>query len=991
MGIIDEVLSALNVICGTSTFNCIDRHVSFDEDVSKLKRRFDKLIGLKEKIKSKHRQQECTGEEVTEKEKEWLEDVEGICRDVGTTLGKAATVKCYERYFVGIRVSLKIPVVEEMLQQGSSFSLEAPVPGIMLKPKEKLVGQQISIKEEILGYLMGDVVRMIGVWGIGGVGKTTIIKHVNDHLLSRENGFQRVIWVTVAYNFNEFEVQKKIAYDMGVELQEDGEQMRWVKIKKAIMGRGRFVLILDDVWENFSFSDDGILETMLQNGCKVVITSRLEGVCNRLGCEEIVEVQPLLGEEPLNLFLNRFDDDVLQDAELGEILKLIVEECAGLPLAIVVIAETMKEEGKPNIAVWRDAHHQLRHRVKGVNDMKKKIFERLKFSYDRLKDPIFKECFLYCSLFKEDYEFSKKELIEGWIDEGLIDKSLRGQDAYDRGNVESLKRRVACDRGNVILEKLEKICLLEKTVKRFVETSKMHDVVRDMAIEAIGPEVRYMVEAGMNLTEVPNKHKWAIDLSKVSLMANDISEIPVGLNPKCPSLSTLILSDNPLTEIPECFFEDMSGLKVLDLSRTKIKALPRSISKLKYLSALRLRWCNKLKCLPSLEKLVALKKLDLRWVGIEVVPQGMEMLVRLEYLDLVCGDLKEMPTGILSKLSSLQYFVATKKQGFTSVKINFEEVARLRKLEILKYKLEDMQGFNCFLSEFKNFQKLTAYNLVVGTMKNWVMDTNNPKYKCKLIIGGCDIGEKLMVPLYNLQHLQIHNCKNIRSSLNKTVLLENATKLGICIITCCEEIEYVVELDSSFSSSCKPVLDKLESLYLWDLPRLWALVRVEGVAAPPCVFSNLKILQIFSCLGMRKLLPIELLSAFQNLEVIWVNNCKQMEEIIASSDSDASSSNKFTFTFLKLKEFHLAYLPQLKSICSAKWVCDSIEEIWICGCPELKRIPVQLPLLDNGQPSPPPCLREIWIDAKSKKWWESVVEWDHSNAKNILQPFLRYN
>ncbi|GLU15358.1 hypothetical protein SLE2022_318560 [Rubroshorea leprosula] len=116
-----------------------------------------------------------------------------------------------------------------------------------------------------------------------------------------------------------------------------------------------------------------------------------------------------------------------------------------------------------------------------------------------------------------------------------------------------------------------------------------------------------------------------------------------------------------------------------------------------------------------------------------------------------------------------------------------------------------------------------------------------------------------------------------------------------------------------------------------------------------------------------------------------------MEEIIASSDSDASSSNKFTFTFPKLRVLTLAQLDQLKSICSDKgvMVCDSIKVIQISKCPKLERIPLQLPLL-NGQPSPPPCLQNIGIDDESKEWWESVVELDHPNAKNILQPFLKF-
>ncbi|GLU15375.1 hypothetical protein SLE2022_318720 [Rubroshorea leprosula] len=644
----------------------------------------------------------------------------------------------------------------------------------------------------------------------------------------------------------------------------------------------------------------------------------------------------------------------------------------------------MKGEGEPNIVEWRNALNELRKCVKSVNDMEDKIFGRLKFSYDRLRNLEIQKCFLYCSLFREDYEFSREELIEGWIDEGLIEESVKRQDAYDRGDV--------------FLNRLEKNFLLEKIVKRFagkfVEVFKMHDVVRDMAIKSIGPGVGYMVKAGMKLTKLPNEQEWAIDLNKVSLMANYISNIPVGLTPKCSLLSTLILSYNPqLSEIPSSFFEDMDGLKVLDLSSTGIEALPNSISSLVNLTALRLRRCKRLKYLPSLAKLKALKKLDLHEARIDMVPQGMEMLVSLEYLDLFCQNLKEIPTGILSKLSSLQYLVAKDDWGATSVKINLEEVARLKKLEILECKLDDMQDFNYFLREFKNFQSFIAYELLVGTKWKYGVDFENPKYKCRLIISGCDVGEECIVLPDNLQHLRIHNCKNIRSSLNKTALLENATELGLCIISDCEESEYVVELDSSSSSLCSPMLHKLEELYLWNLPRLWELVRVERIATPPCIFSNLKTLHIWGCSRMRKLLPLELLQALQNLEEIWVNGCKQMEEIVDSSNSDASSSHKFTFTFPKLWRLVLWKLPQLKSICNAKGVivCDSIEVIWIRECLELKRIPIQLPLLDNGQPFSPPCLTNITIDKHSKEWWESAVEWDHPNAKNILQPFLEFH
>ncbi|GKV44744.1 hypothetical protein SLEP1_g51903 [Rubroshorea leprosula] len=299
----------------------------------------------------------------------------------------------------------------------------------------------------------------------------------------------------------------------------------------------------------------------------------------------------------------------------------------------------------------------------------------------------------------------------------------------------------------------------------------------------------------------------------------------------------------------------MVGVKVLDLSGTRIKALPGSISNLVNLFALRLRKCQSLKYLPSLAKLRALKKLDLHEAGIEVVPQGMEMLVNLEYLDLFCSKLKEIPMGILPSLPSLQYSVVYPNSAITK-RINLEEVARLSKLQSLECGIEVIQDFNYLANKSKDFESLTTYNL------------------------------------------------------------------------------------------------RLTS-------------------------------------GMRKLFPLELLHALQNLEKIEVRECKQMGEIIASSNSDASPDK---FTFPKLRELILSCLDQLKNICSAKRVmgCDSIKDVQIIECPKLKRIPLRLPLLDNGQQSPPPCLKKIEIDYYLREWWESVVELDHPNAKNILQPFLKF-
>ncbi|GKV49044.1 hypothetical protein SLEP1_g55817 [Rubroshorea leprosula] len=936
MELLVEPIMELVKCLGRSACTCLNYHLNFDEAVSELRREWGVLNSRKEDINSIVRTEVLWGKEVKHEVQDWLERVEEISKEVQAIQEKIRRVKWHSRGCLGKLVCKKIKVMKKIREQGcfpDGLVVDRPSTCGVIMSNDNPVGED-SAKEKIWGYLVGNEVRKIGVCGIGGVGKTTIMKHINDELV-REAKFDKVIWVTVSYPLDVIKLQENIARaiagDDRQRLPGGEDKERRAAELKSVMGRVRHVLILDDVWEVFSLIEVGIPEPAIQNGSKIIITSRSIDVCQNMDCE-IVKVEPLSFQESFNLFLDKVGQHVLQIPSLEGILKLIVEECGGLPLAIVVIAESMK--GEDNIEVWNNALTELQKRVKSVTD----------------------------------YPFGREGLAEGWIDEGLIDVLP--------------SRKAAYDRGHAFLNRLVKKCLLEKTVDwRGVDVFKMHDVMRDMAIKSIGPELGYMVTAGMKMTEVPDEHGWGNYLKKVSLVGNNISKIPLELSPNCPTLSTLILSNNyNLSEIPESFFEGMPELKVLDLSETGIEVLPNSISNLEKLSSMRLRWCQRLRHLPSLAKLRALKKLDLNRSKIEVVPQGMEKLISLEYLDLSdCYSLVEIPMGMLSNLSNLQYLLLVSEK----LKIKGEEVARLSKLETFEGGFNEIQGYNYFVKS-QDFQILIDYDIEVGEVPStWSTGQAKPTVS----INNCDLGEECMVLPDNIKNLMIWECKNMRSSLNKVALLEKATELRSCYISKCEDMECVLDLDSS---SC-PILDKLEELSLDILPKLSVLVRVGGVATPLHIFSNLKMLWIRECLGMRKLLPVELLQSFQNLEQIDVDRCEQMEEIIASSDLDALSSK---FTFPKLRTLLLTDLPQLKSICNAKgvMVCDSIEKIQISRCRELKRIPVQLPLLDNGQPSPLPRLKEIWIDEDSKKWisisvvgnWQEESQAPVSNELRVL-------
>ena len=81
-----------------------------------------------------------------------------------------------------------------------------------------------------------------------------------------------------------------------------------------------------------------------------------------------------------------------------------------------------------------------------------------------------------------------------------------------------------------------------------------------------------------------------------------------------------------------------------------------------------------------------------------------------------------------------------------------------------------------------------------------------------------------------------------------------------------------------------------------------------------------------------------------------------MEEIIASEEDEENqkenrSDATMKFHLPKLRELALQQLPRLKIICSKHGVmiCNSLYRIEVIKCPKLKRIPLHIPLLDNGQ------------------------------------------
>ncbi|XP_039059103.1 putative disease resistance protein At1g63350 [Hibiscus syriacus] len=334
----------------------------------------------------------------------------------------------------------------------------------------------------------------------------------------------------------------------------------------------------------------------------------------------------------------------------------------------------------------------------------------------------------------------------------------------------------------------------------------MHDLVRDMALHITRGTPRFLVKAGMSLTEPLDVQEWKQDLEQVSFMKNRELQVMYPLKkppPRCPMITTLLVSDCGIKSIPGAFFKHMHGLKILDLSENPIKSLPGSISDLKNLTALLLAYCQNLKKVPSLSKLGVLKMLN----GI--------------------------PNGILSKLSCLQHL----NVGETSVR--GEEIAGFKKLEFFEGRFNDVSNLNMYVHALHDREGPREYLIV----------------KCNLVCSEDDLlfSRFFRIPLATfstLRILNINNCENMKRLFSPNCVPLNLQQLSV---TDCNQMEEIIasepESEGGGLVSLEHRLPQLTQLLLMDLPELKSICSVNEVM----ICDSLEKFWVLNCPKLKRM------------------------------------------------------------------------------------------------------------------------------------------
>ncbi|KAF7851179.1 hypothetical protein BT93_L4364 [Corymbia citriodora subsp. variegata] len=820
--------------------------------------------------------------------------------------------------------------------------------------------------EEILGYLRDHNVKRIGLWGTVGIGKTTIMHNLNDDV-EISKMFDMVISASVSKESSIEKLQKAIAQRLKLNTEgiSDPHEMSW-RISKELENK-RYLLLLDEVWNVFDLQAVGLHDN--NQDSKVVLASRYQHVCWDMEVDELVNVKRLSEADAWKMFREKVGRNInLPGVE--PLARLVVTECAGLPLLIDRVARYFRK--KDNINLWRDGLRSLRRwpnvKVQGMDE----VLEFLKFCYDELDDEGQKICFLYGALFPEDSDVYIDYLLECWRAEGFLSDAVDFTEARDRGHG--------------ILHDLIDVSLLERSEK--VKHVRMNKVLRNMAlkISSEGKNSKFMVKACEGLKEAPNEEDWKM-ANRISLMDNQLCTLPETVD--CTSLLTLMLQRNyELALIPDSFFGSMEKLRVLDLHGTRITTLPLSLLSLTALRALYLNSCSLLTELPiDMKALAHLEVLDIQGTGIDYLPVQIGDLLNLRCLrislsnscmrQVIEGRSRVMDIGhnVISRLSLLEELsidVHPNNQWWdVVVKAITQEVATLTRLTSLSFCFPSVEYLKIFVTSSSLLKNCFTFRFSVGyheSTKYRILDHFEYEIcRCLKYANGIGVDHAISAVLAETDAFELLCHKGISSISDFGNA--NINKVRGCLIEGCSDIEAMVDGNHSAAGA----LECMEKIVINNAPKLTCLwngpVRSGSLA-------QLTSLSIYKCPKLIKIFSYGMIQLLSKLRYLRVEECHEITEIIMK----AENNNLDPSALPGLKTLILIDLPKLRSIwIDNSLVWPSLEGITVHTCKSLKRLP-----FSNHNAAK---LRHI---ETQRVWWRQL-SWQEDEVEQRLRPICIFS
>ncbi|XP_044428827.1 disease resistance protein RPM1 [Triticum aestivum] len=488
--------------------------------------------------------------------------------------------------------------------------------------EEDLVGVDKN-REKLEQWLVGDDFghSVIALLGMGGLGKTALAANV--YKKAREK-FQCHAWISVSQTYSREDVLKNISKELfkdNVSVESKTAAMDITCLEetmKSFLGQQKYLIILDDVWTTETSDDLSRVLTNNDNGSRIIMTTREGHVAALASPGHILTLAPLLEDKAWDLFCKKAfprDTDHECPLELKPLSEQMVNKCKGLPLVIVFVGSLLCVREK-TVEEWRRINDQLSWELNN-NSRFDHIRNVLHLSFIYLPTHL-KSCFLYCSLFPEDYLLKRKQLVRLWIAEGFIDG--RGDSTLEEVAEGYLKELI--DRNMLQLVERNNF----GRMKRF----RMHDILRELAVD--------LCQKNCFGTIYEDKCGGSLQMDGRRLVMHRVKK-----------------------DIKQSFssMHHLRTVSILDGCMPSFTLLPLLCKKSRYMAVLELSGLPIEKLPDAIGDLFNLRHLGLRDSKVKVLPKSVEKLSNLLTLDLHGSDIHELPSGI-RKLKKLRHLFAEK-------------------------------------------------------------------------------------------------------------------------------------------------------------------------------------------------------------------------------------------------------------------------------------------------------------------------------------------
>ncbi|TXG65311.1 hypothetical protein EZV62_006586 [Acer yangbiense] len=749
-----------------------------------------------------------------------------------------------------------------------------------------------SVLKNIIDALRDPDVNMVGIYGMGGIGKTTLARKVAKHI-QQENPSHVIVSVEVSTTPNIKNIQQAIGGKLGLKFHDEtedgqaralyGQLKKEVTVSEGADNSGekkkekKILLILDNIWGKIDLEKVGIPLGGDCKGLKLLLTTRsIHVLTNQMNSHCNFSVETLEEAEAWSLFKS-IAGMCVDHPDLKNIAPKVAKECGNMPLAIVTIASALKDKEE---STWSTALNELKNpSLEGFEaTMTREVYTCIKFSYDHLDTKEHKEIFLLCSRMGCTYDASIQDLFMYGLGLGYFKRSNTLEEAQCK--VEDLVKKL---KGNSLLldapnETRESLRHVIPDGERFA----MHDVICDVArsIDRQKGNVCNVIDDAISC-------RWAktnILKNCTSITLHNISEVPKDLRLELPQLEFFYMkTKDSFSKIVDDFFVEMPSLLVLHLIEMNLSPLPTSLSNLTNLQTLCLDAC-KLGDIADIGKLEKLEILSFRGSKIKKLSKEMRRLTSIRLLDLTdCSTLEIIPPDVISssftQLEALYMYntlITWEGRGLNIGRI-LDELKHLRdRLTTLEISIPNVKMSEGLLSP-----QLKRYKISID--RNWISPPKNSR-TLRVGLNTNDNADEVISQLKGIKQLEL-GCADRRYGFTA-------------------DSKQSVSLDALFS---------LESLSLQDL----YFEKICNVPLAAGSFCQLRTITVYSCHKLTNIFSFSIDRVLPKLQEIRVSDCKNMEGIFAIEREDDVNNSELIheIQFSQLCSVTLRDLPQLKSFC----------------------------------------------------------------------------